>query len=58
MTDALVKTLIKKRNKMRAKFRVIDAELSQATGEWSRANGYLVKLTPEQVLRELERTNA
>jgi hypothetical protein len=58
MTDALVKTLIEERNAMRAMLQSIDAELSKATSEWSRANGFLVKLTPEQVLRELERTNA
>ena len=54
MTDALVKTLIKKRNKMRAMLQSIDAELSNAVGQWSREHGFLVKLTPEQVLREIQ----
>lgn len=58
MSDALVKTLIEERNAMRAMLQSIDAELSKATGDWSRANGFLVKLTPEQVLRELEKRNA
>jgi hypothetical protein len=32
----------------------IDAELSNAVGQWSREHGFLVKLTPEQVLREIQ----
>ena len=54
MTDAQVRALIAERNKMRAMLQSIDAELSIALGRWSREHGFLVKLTPEQVLRELQ----
>lgn len=54
MTDAQVRALITERNKMRAMLQSIDAELSNALGQWSREHGFLVKLTPEQVLRELQ----
>lgn len=54
MTDAQVRALITERNKMRAMLQSIDAELSNALGQWSREHGFLVKLTAEQVLRELQ----
>lgn len=54
MTDAQVRALITERNKMRAMLQSIDAELSNAVGQWSREHGFLVKLTAEQVLRELQ----
>jgi|LakMenEpi03Aug12_release.lakeMendotaPanAssembly.Ray.scaffolds.fasta_scaffold34048_7 hypothetical protein len=54
MSDAQVRALIAERNKMRAMLQSIDAELSNAVGQWSREHGFLVKLTPEQVLRELQ----
>lgn len=54
MTDAQVRALITERNKMRAMLQSIDAELSNAVGQWSREHGFLVKLTPEQVLREIQ----
>ena len=59
MTDAaFIRQLTIERSKLRAMLQSIDADLSRAAGDWSRANGFLVKLTPDQVLRELERTNA
>lgn len=54
MTDAQVLALITERNKMRAMLQSIDAELSIAVGRWSREHGFLVKLTAEQVLREIQ----
>jgi hypothetical protein len=54
MTDAQIRALIAERSKLRAMLQSIDAELSIAVGQWSREHGFLVKLTPEQVLRELQ----
>lgn len=54
MTDAQIRALIAERSKLRAMLQSIDAELSIAVGQWSREHGFLVKLTPEQVLREIQ----
>lgn len=58
MTDAdFIHHLVTERIKLREMIRSIDADLSNAARDWGYAQGYLVKLTPEQVLRELEKRN-
>lgn len=58
MSNAAIKALIEERNKLRAMLQSVDAELANALGQWSKDNGYLVKLTPEQALRAMEKTDA
>lgn len=53
MTDAGIRALVEERDRIRQILQTVDAELSRAVGEWGRERGYLVKLTPEQVLREM-----
>ena len=55
MTDAaFIRQLVAERTKLRAMLQSIDADLSRAAGDWSREHGFLVKLTPEQVMREIQ----
>lgn len=54
MSDAQIKALVAERERIRQMLQSIDAELSRAVGEWGRERGYLVKLTPEQALREMK----
>ena len=58
MSNATIKALIEERNKLRAMLQSVDAELSSAVGQWSKDHGFLMKLTPEQALREMEKAGA
>jgi hypothetical protein len=53
VTDVQVRALIAERDRVRQMLQSVEAELSRAVGEWGRERGYLVKLTPEQALREM-----
>ena len=54
MSDAQIRALIEERDRIRQMLQSVEAELSRAVGEWGRERGYLVKLTPEQALREMK----
>lgn len=54
MSDAQIRALIEERTRIRQMLQSVEAELSRAVGEWGRERGYLVKLTPEQALREMK----
>lgn len=58
MNAAVIYALVEERDRIRQMLQTVEAELSNAAGIWSRENGYLVKLTPEQVLREIARVPA
>lgn len=53
MSDAQIRALVEERDRIRQMLQSVEAELSNALGQWSREHGFLVKLTAEQALREM-----
>ena len=53
MSDAQIRALIEERDRVRQMLQSVEAELSNALGQWSRERGFLVKLSAEQALREM-----
>lgn len=58
MTNAQLKALIEERDKLRSMLSSLDHEISVALLAWSRERGFLMKLTAEQALREMEKVHA
>jgi hypothetical protein len=57
VTNQQLKTLVEERDRIRGMLQSVEAELSRALLDWSAERGFLLKLTAEQALREMERAN-
>lgn len=58
MTNQQIKALVEERDRIRGMLQSVEAELSAALRVWSRERGFLMKLTAEQALREMEKVDA
>jgi transposase len=58
VTDQQVRQLVAERDRIRQMLQSVDAELSAALRIWSDEHGFLMKLSPEQALRSMEKEYA
>ena len=58
MTDSQISALIAMRKWQHESLRRTDELLRKSLGEWSRERGFLVRLTPEQAMREIGASHA
>lgn len=58
MTDAQLSMLIAMRTWQKQSLRETEDLLRQALGKWSRERGFLMRLTPEQAMREMGGSHA